>query len=94
MTIEKIPFVNYTLDKDKESPEESGKIFTIRLNSKEYKELKEDMKILNISREGTAYKFIHDTGRNVLLNTFGSDNLRRIFSPRRIKEELEETKKV
>lgn len=92
MPIEKKSFVNYTLDEDKADPKGAGKILTMRLNPKEYKQLREDMKLLNISRESTAYKFMHDTGRNVLHNTFGRANLRRIFDPRRVKEEIEDTK--
>lgn len=92
--IQKKAFTNYTLDEDKADPEKAGKVFTIRLNAQQYRELHEDMKMLNINREGTAYKFIHDTGRNVLLNTFGADNLRKIFDPRRIKEEIEDVKKT
>ena len=92
MSIEKQPFRNYRLDEDKPDPEKAGKVFTIRLNAKEYIELKEDMKMLNIGREGTAYKFVHDTGRNVLHTIFGRDNLRRIFDPRRVKPEIEDRK--
>lgn len=93
MPLKKKPFVSYTLDEDKKNPQEAGKVFTIRLNAKEYRELREDMAILNIPREGTAYKFIHDTGRNVLHNTFGATGLKKIFNPRRIKEEIETVKK-
>ena len=84
----KKPFVLYTLDEDKADPEKAGKVFSIRLTGKQYQELRQDMKMLNINREGTAYKFMHDTGRNVLLNTFGGE-VSNIFRRKKKNEELD-----
>jgi len=89
MVLTKKPFTNYTTDEDKKDPLESGKVFTIRLNAEEYKQLREDMKDFNIARESTMFKFLADTGRNVLHGTFGRDKLRWIFGKRRVKEEFD-----
>lgn len=87
MPIEKQPFVNYTVgEKD---PLEEGKVFTVRLNAEEYKQLKEDMKDFNIKTESTTLKFLAECGRNVLHGTFGRNKLRWLFSPKRIKLEEE-----
>ena len=89
MPLEKTPFRSYTLDEDKPDPMEKGKIFTIRLNAKEYQEIKEFMKILSIKRESTTIKFLAQCGKNVLHNTFCMANLKWILSTKRKKEEIE-----
>lgn len=89
MTIEKKPFVNYTLDEEKQNPIESGKIFTIRLNPQEYKQLKENMKDLNIPNESTCMKFLAEVGTNVLHGMFGRQKIRWLFSSKRVKLEPE-----
>jgi hypothetical protein len=74
MTLIKQPFVNYTVgEKD---PLENGKIFTIRLNSQEYRELLESMEVLNISSESTAIKELAFIGKNVLFSQFKLETLR------------------
>ena len=68
--IEKKPFVNYTLEQDKKNEFEVGKIFTIRLNAEEYKEVLEVMSILRISNTSTALKEMAFVGKNVILTLF------------------------
>jgi len=76
MPITKKPFVNYTLDADKKNPNESGKIFTIRLNAEEYKELLEAMNILHISNVSTAIKELAFSGKNVIFAMFKPEFLK------------------
>ena len=76
MTLEKAPFVNYTLDKDKKDPFEAGKIFTVRLNAEEYKELLEAMAVLHISNASTAIKELAFSGKNVIFTLFKADFLK------------------
>jgi hypothetical protein len=85
MPIEKKPFENYTLDEDKTDPLEQGKVFTLRLNAKEYSQLKEDMKDLNIKNESTTIKFLAGIGRNVLHGILGKKKIRWIFNKTRAK---------
>ena len=87
MTLEKKPFTSYTLDEDKKSPFEVGKVFTIRLNAEEYKQLKEDMKDLNLRNESTAIKLLADVGRNVLHGLLGKQKIKWLFNPNRAKLE-------
>jgi len=68
--IEKQPFRSYTLDQDKKSEFEAGKIFTIRLNAEEYKEVLEVMAILRISNTSTALKEMAFVGKNVISTLF------------------------
>lgn len=87
MTLDKKPFTNYTLEEDKADPMESGKVFTVRLNAKEYAQLKEDMADMNLRNESTTLKLLADCGRNVLHGTFGRRNIRHLFNPSRVKQE-------
>lgn len=86
MTIQKKPFRSYTLDEDKPFPEDSGKIFTVRLNSKEYIKLKEDMKDFNIRNESTMLKLLAVIGRNVIHGSLGRDRIKWLFSSERVKQ--------
>jgi len=81
--IEKKPFVSYTMEEDKKNPAEVGKIFTVRLNPEEYKQLQAMQKLFNIKTESTTLKFLAEIGQNVLLNTFGESKIRWLFSPKR-----------
>lgn len=83
MGLEKIPFRSYTLEEEKKDPLDVGKIFTVRLNAKEYAKLREDMKDWNIGQEGKTLKFLAEVGRNVLHSTFGRDKIRWLRSPTR-----------
>ncbi len=87
MTIEKEAFRSYTLEEDKPDPLETGKVVTMRLNSTEYKQLKEDMKDFNIRNESTMLKFLSEIGRNVTHSTFGRDRLKWLFRRDRVKLE-------
>lgn len=89
MTIEKVPFVNYTLDSERVDPDKLGygKVITVRLNQEEYNTLKAGMKILRIKNESTAIKLYAQVGRNVLHQTFGIDSLKWLFDERRVKPE-------
>lgn len=60
----KQPFVNYTIgEKD---PLVSGRVFTVRLNAREYEDLLKSMIILNISSDSTALKVLAEIGLNVV----------------------------
>ena len=85
MPIEKKPFVPYTLDEDKKSPYDVGKIITVRLNAEEYRRLKNDMKVFNLRNESTCIKFLLETGHNVLHGLLGRVILRRLADPNRVK---------
>lgn len=88
MGLEKQPFVSYTLDQEKPDPLEKGKVFTLRLNAKEYQQLKEDMKMLHCTSESTTIKKLAEAGRNVLHSTLGVKILAWISDPsRRTREE-------
>lgn len=85
--IEKEKFRSYTLDEEKENPLEIGKVFTVRLNSTEYKQLKEDMVDFNLRNESTTLKLLADIGRNVLHGMLTRKKLRWLFSSRQSKLE-------
>lgn len=74
MTIQKTPFINYTIGE--KNPLQDGRIFTIRLNSYEYKQLLEVMAILHISSDSTALKTLAFMGRNVILTLFEPSTLK------------------
>lgn len=79
-------FRSCTLDEDRKDPLESGKVFTVRLNAKEYLELKEDMKDFNLRNESTALKLLAGIGRNVLHGMLSRQKLRWLFNPARVKD--------
>lgn len=87
MSIEKKPFVNYTLEEDKK---ENKEIFTVRINKEErawLEELKED---LNIKSDSKALKIGALIGKNVIQAQFTRPILRYLFKKDRLK--LEEFK--
>ena len=51
---------------EEERSQDKGKIFTIRLNDEDYKQLIDDMRVLKQPKEGTAIKQLWQVGRNVL----------------------------
>lgn len=81
MSIEKEPFVNYTLG------EKTKDTFTVRLNDEERKMLEEIKDCLNVAQDGKALKIAARIGLNVLHNTFGRDFLRYLFKKDRLKQE-------
>jgi len=87
MPLEKQPFRSYTLDNDKKDPFDVGKVFTVRLNAEEYKQLKQAMLIFNLRNESTTLKLLAQIGENVILNTFGAKKLRWLFRGDRAKLE-------
>ena len=66
--IEKVPFTRYKLDEEK--AEETGKVFSIRLNDEELKQLQAVMETLNVSAESKALKACFYAGANVIHDTF------------------------
>ena len=61
MTLEKIPFVNYTLEGKKKAD-----IFTIRLNEQERKNLNQAKLVLEQPKDSTAFKALALIGQNVI----------------------------
>jgi len=82
MTIEKKPFVNYTVG-EKDAIEQ-GKIINCRMNAEEYKQLMVMAKTLHISRDSTVLKKLAMIGQNVILSTFGIDFMRWLLDEERI----------
>ena len=60
MTIEKEPFVRYSLE------EKEAETINIRLNKEEWEQLEQDKKILNQAKDGTAIKQLMKIGSYVL----------------------------
>ena len=81
--IEKKPFVNYTLDEDKE--EATSETINIRLNSLDRERLDELKWLLNESKDGTVLKYALEIGRNVLQANLSEKSWLRICSERRIR---------
>lgn len=81
MPIEKKPFVNYTLDEDKDP--NAGKIIPIRFNKQELEELKADQDMMDIDREGTAIKALVDIGRNVIRTQLSGSTIQHLFKKKR-----------
>jgi hypothetical protein len=81
MSLEKKPFVNYTLDEDNN---DKSKVFTIRLNEEEIKNLKAAQNILQQEKQSTALKqlamfglyVLHDRSTAYILKVL-KDNLRK-----------------
>ena len=66
MELEKVPFVRYKLDEEKEK--EDSKIFTIRLTAKEMKWFKPLKKFLKQPKNSTAMKQLAQIGSLVVLH--------------------------
>jgi hypothetical protein len=82
MSLEKKPFVNYTVGE--KQPLEYGKVITVRMNPEEYKSLMVMAKTLHISRDSTVLKKLALVGQNVILSTFGIDFMRWLLDEERI----------
>ena len=74
MSIKKEAFKNYRLGEP--DPIREGKVFTVRLNPKEYHELLGVMDVLHISNHSTALKELAFMGKNVILTLFKPETLR------------------
>ena len=82
MEFEQEPFVPYRLEEER--PKEAGKIFTIRLNEEELKNLKDAQKILQQEKQSTTVKqltmfglyVLHERSTAYILKVLG-DNIRK-----------------
>lgn len=82
MVIEKKPFTPYKLEEEREK--ETGKIFTIRLNEEEVKNLRKAQNILQQEKDSTTLKqlamfglyVLHDRSTAYILEVLG-DNIRK-----------------
>jgi hypothetical protein len=81
--IEKKPFVNYTLDDEKEDA--TSETINIRLNAKDRIMLDELKYLLHEPKDGTALKYGLELSRNVLLGLFSERSWLRICSETRRK---------
>jgi hypothetical protein len=80
MVLEKVPFVPYRLEEEREK--DTSKVFTIRLNAEEIINLKEGQNILQQEKQSTALKqlamfgiyVLHDRSSNYILQVV-KDNL-------------------
>ena len=82
MSIEKKPFVNYTLDEDKNTKTET---ITIRLNRSERSMLEEIKEDFNIKSDGKALKLAAEIGKNVTQGLLGRGRLQYLFKKDRVK---------
>lgn len=77
MVLEKVPFRSYTIG------ESQTDTFTVRLNIEEREELKKNKKILEQSKDSTAFKQLAKIGAIVLHDPKMSDILGVIFKNKR-----------
>lgn len=66
MALKKLAFVRYKTEEEK--AKEKGKVFTVRLNDEEIKQLEEDARILEQEKAGTTLKLLAEIGSSVLHN--------------------------
>ena len=90
MTIEKKPYVNYTLDEDRE--ETTSETINIRLNSLDRNRLDRLKWLLQESKDGTALKYALELALNVLQNTLSEKSWVRICAERRNREKVSKPK--
>lgn len=81
--IEKKPYVNYTLDEDKE--EATSETINIRLNAEDRIRLDELKWLLHEPKDGTVMKYALELARNVLQNQLSESSWIRICSETRRK---------
>lgn len=77
MSIEKKPFVSYTLDEEKDQGK--SRTFTVRINEQEAKWLEEAKEIFDISSDSQILKELAWLGRNVLHGHFRAPFLKYLF---------------
>ena len=77
MAIEKVPFVNYTLEEDKDQSKWNG--FTVRVNQEDEAMIRELKEWFDTDQDSTALKMAARIGYNVTQNTFGTPLLKRLF---------------
>lgn len=83
--IEKTPFQSYTLDEDKE---EGRRTFTVSVNLEEDKQLQEDKKILQQTKDSTAIKQLAELGHFVLHSTSTGHAMQIILENKRKNQRL------
>lgn len=83
MSLEKQPYVNYTLDEDKE--ETTSETINVRLNLEDRSRLEELKWFLHESKDGTALKYALEIARNVLQSQLSEKSWNRICSETRRK---------
>ena len=92
MTLEKKPFVNYTLDEDKE--EKDSKPLVIRINQPERALIDELKAIMHYSNDSKVIKIGLVLLKNVIHGTFGEPLMSKITSEERRKPVIEAVKKT
>lgn len=83
MTLEKKPFVSYTLDEDKK--EESSEVLTIRINKDERALIDELKALMNFNNDAKAIKAGMQIAKNIIHGTFGAVFFRYLTSSTRRK---------
>ena len=84
MALEKQPFRKYNLDEEKEKPD----TFTVRLNKEERADLEACKKILNQTKDSTAFKQLATIGSKVLHDPKTATIINTIFGNKRKNERL------
>ena len=74
MSIVKEPFRNYRIGEP--DPLREGRVFTVRLNAEEYKQLLTAMSILHISSDSTCFKQLAWIGKNVAFTLISPETWR------------------
>ena len=83
MTLEKQPFVRYSLEGEGYSYDGKRVILTISLNEKERAKIREMQEILDIKSSGKVLKEMAFVGYKCITSTFGSKFLRYLFKKKR-----------
>jgi hypothetical protein len=92
MGLDKVPYVNYTLDEDRE--EASSETINIRINEFERERLDRLKWFLHENKDGTALKYALEIAENVLHGILSEDSLRKICSQTRRKQEISRPKSL
>ena len=92
MSLEKKPYVNYTLDEDRE--EQGSETINVRLNDSERERLDRLKWFLHENKDGTAIKYALEVAENVLHGILSEESLRKICSQTRRKQEIQRPKSL
>jgi len=92
MSIEKQPYVNYTLEEEKE--EATSETINIRLNATDRIRLDELRWLFNESKEGTVIKFAIELAKNVLQGQLSERSWQKICSQTRKPEVMKRPKSL
>jgi len=82
--LEKHKFQSYTDEEEREK--RKGKIFTIRLNDEEHKQLLQAKKVLQQAKDGSTLKLLAEIGLNVLHSDLTGKIIKTIFANKRRNE--------